>query len=100
MGFRVRAGVPWRDAPVGHGPWGQVHGPYRRWRRSGTRRRIPPPADANDAIIRDLKDAIVRGLSVAPRCAAPVSTRPGPANGATPAFTSPGSRPAPPHPLP
>ncbi|MFG3530061.1 transposase [Streptomyces sp. NPDC047917] len=28
--FRVRAGIPWRDVPVEHGPWGRAYDVFRR----------------------------------------------------------------------
>ncbi|WP_306856150.1 MULTISPECIES: transposase [unclassified Streptomyces] len=34
--FRIRTGVPWRDAPAGYGPWGRVCDLFRRWQRDGT----------------------------------------------------------------
>ncbi|MFJ2931438.1 transposase [Streptomyces sp. NPDC087219] len=56
--FRVRTGVPWRDVPVEHGPWGRVHDLFRWWQRNGTWQRILPRlqslADAKGAITWDL----------------------------------------------
>ncbi|MDX3428134.1 MULTISPECIES: transposase [unclassified Streptomyces] len=37
--FRGRTGVPWRDVPVEYGPWGRVHGLFRR--RLFRRRAVP-----------------------------------------------------------
>ncbi|MDX3490344.1 IS5 family transposase [Streptomyces sp. ID05-18] len=56
--FRVRTGVPWRDVPVGYGPWRRVYGLFRRWQRNGTWQRIltrlQSLADAKGAIVWDL----------------------------------------------
>jgi transposase len=38
--WRVRTGAPWRDVPVGYGPWQAVYGLFRRWQRDGTWARI------------------------------------------------------------
>lgn len=29
--FRVRTGIPWRDAPAGYGPWARVYDLFRGW---------------------------------------------------------------------
>jgi transposase len=34
--FRYRAGIPWRDLPVGFGPWKTVWKRHRRWSEDGT----------------------------------------------------------------
>lgn len=39
-GIPFRTGVPWRDVPVGYGPWGRVYDLFRRWQRNGTWGRI------------------------------------------------------------
>ncbi|MFM9728655.1 transposase [Streptomyces niveiscabiei] len=52
--FRVRTGVPWRDVPAEHGPWGRVYDLFRRWQRDGTWQQIftalQARADAKDLI--------------------------------------------------
>ncbi|MGY4985671.1 IS5 family transposase [Streptomyces nigrescens] len=40
MRWRTRAGVPWRDVPERYGAWQTVYGPFRRWQRDGTWKRI------------------------------------------------------------
>lgn len=56
--FRVRTGVPWRDAPPEYGPWGRIYDLFRRGQRNGTRRRgfgrLQSPADAKGAATWDL----------------------------------------------
>lgn len=65
IGFRVRTGVPWRDAPVEYGPWGRVHDRFRRWQRNGTWQRIltrlQSLADAKGAITWDPNHVSPRG---------------------------------------
>ena len=34
--WRVRTGAPWRDVPVGYGPWPTVYRWFRRWQRDGS----------------------------------------------------------------
>ncbi|MCX4679307.1 transposase [Streptomyces sp. NBC_01433] len=62
--FRVRTGVPWRDVPEEHGPWGRVYDPFRRRQRNGTWQRmftqIQARADAQNLIAGNLNvDATV-----------------------------------------
>ena len=38
--WRTRAGCPWRDVPVGYGPWNSVYGLFRCWQRDGTWARV------------------------------------------------------------
>lgn len=56
--FRARTGVPWRDVPVGYGPWGRVYDLFRRWQRNGTWQRIftrlQSLADREGTIVWDL----------------------------------------------
>ncbi|MEU0163635.1 transposase [Streptomyces sp. NPDC006261] len=64
MRFRVRTGVPWRDVPVGYGPWGRIYDLFRRWQRDGTwhpedgrdhtagRHRSPPPPSSAAGPVR------------------------------------------------
>ncbi|WP_437438039.1 transposase [Streptomyces olivoreticuli] len=40
MRWRTRTGAPWRDVPIRYGEWETVYGPFRRWQRDGTRKRI------------------------------------------------------------
>ncbi|WP_392957419.1 IS5 family transposase [Streptomyces sp. LN245] len=58
--FRVRTGVPWRDVPVGYGPWSRVYDLFRRWQRNGTWQRILTRLQS----LADAKGAITWNLSV------------------------------------
>ncbi|WP_406840859.1 IS5 family transposase [Streptomyces sp. AHU1] len=58
--FRVRTGAPWRDVPIGYGPWNRIYDLFRRWQRNGTWHRILTWLQAG----RDVKGAIVWDLSV------------------------------------
>lgn len=58
--FRVRTGVPWRDIPVGYGPWNRVYDLFRRWQRDGTWHRILTRLQS----LADAKGAITWELSV------------------------------------
>ncbi|MFD4025862.1 transposase [Streptomyces sp. NPDC058576] len=58
--FRVRTGVPWRDVPVEHGPWGRIYDLFRRWQRAGTWHRVPTRLHS----LADAKSAITWELSV------------------------------------
>ncbi|MFJ7272015.1 IS5 family transposase [Streptomyces sp. NPDC099050] len=53
--FRLRTGVPWRDAPVEYGPWGRISDLFRLWQRNGTWHRVfsllRSLADAKGAIV-------------------------------------------------
>ncbi|MER6220722.1 transposase [Streptomyces sp900105755] len=56
--WRTRTGAPRRDVPERHGPWDQVHDPFRRWQRDGTWARIltqlQAEADAKGLITWDV----------------------------------------------
>ncbi|MFE5096245.1 IS5 family transposase [Streptomyces sp. NPDC056638] len=56
----VRTGVPWRDVPVGYGPWGRVYDLFRRWQRDGTWHRVLTRLQS----LAGTKGAIVWDLSV------------------------------------
>ncbi|MFG2546496.1 transposase [Streptomyces sp. NPDC048594] len=74
--FRVRTGVPWRDLPVGYGPWNRVYDVFRRWQRNGTWHRILTRQQS----LADAKGAIVCGVVPDP-VAAVTRRRPRPASG-------------------
>lgn len=38
--WRVRTGLPWRDLPVGFGPWNSIFQRFRRWAKAGVFERI------------------------------------------------------------
>ncbi|MFD5141495.1 transposase [Streptomyces sp. NPDC058378] len=48
--FRIRTGVPWPDVPVEYGPWGRVHGLFRR--RLFRRRTVPGDTTSSRSAVR------------------------------------------------
>ncbi|MFE4698433.1 transposase [Streptomyces sp. NPDC056738] len=83
--FRVRTGVPWRNAPVEYGPWSRVYDLFRRWLRNGTcgreredgslvhgdarddrvgrsRLRAPAPGPAGTIQVKPVRSLVRRGM--------------------------------------
>ncbi|MFJ4877278.1 IS5 family transposase [Streptomyces sp. NPDC088745] len=62
--FRVRTGIPWRDMPEQHGPWGRAYDLFRRWQRNGTWQRIFTQLQAHADADADAEDLITWDLNV------------------------------------
>ncbi|WP_443608320.1 transposase [Actinomadura violacea] len=77
--FRVRIGVPWRDAPVEYGPRSRVYDLFRRRQRNGTWQRILTRLQS----LADARGAIVWGLSVDSAVCRDHQHAAGPTNGVT-----------------
>ncbi|MFJ4527226.1 transposase [Streptomyces nigrescens] len=84
MRWRTRAGVPWRDVPERYGAWQTVYGPFRRWQRDGTWKRILADlqADADAKGLIDWDVSVDSSLARAHQHAAAARKRGGAAEGA------------------
>jgi transposase len=60
--FRLRTGVPWRDAPARFGPWQRAWALHRRWARLGVWDALL--AEARAARRPDLAEVFVDGTVV------------------------------------
>ncbi|GGV97505.1 transposase [Streptomyces nigrescens] len=80
MRWRTRAGVPWRDVPERYGAWQTVYGPFRRWQRDGTWKRILADlqADADAKGLIDWDVSVDSSLARAHQHAAAARKRGGP----------------------
>jgi transposase len=48
----MRTGAPWREVPLGFGPWRTVYGRYRLWQQTGTWNRIAAVLTTTDPGLR------------------------------------------------